>query len=150
MLTWTASAHHYKETGSYQNSIKLLNDFIKGLQLPPQKLTDSCGLSRTNRLSADFITTFLGKIHANKQADTFINMLPLSGTDRALRLLPKSLKGKIRAKTGSMKGIYCLSGYIEGTHSFSILLNNSPLTKEELKQITAAILNELFAIATRK
>jgi D-alanyl-D-alanine carboxypeptidase/D-alanyl-D-alanine-endopeptidase (penicillin-binding protein 4) len=64
-----------------------------------------------------------------KGNDLFYRSLPVSGVNGTLRnrlKLPET-QGKIRAKTGTLRGVRSLSGYLEhpyyGTILFSIMVN---------------------------
>lgn len=140
MLTRLAAGQNSQHHSSYALSLKFLNDYLVKAGLPRQQLTDSCGLSRTNRLSADFLTAFLISQHKDKP---YKSILAESGTTPSLHVLDKQLTGRVKAKTGSMSGVYTLSGYLDDSITFSILINQSPATRTKLSQTAAAILSEI-------
>ena len=101
-------------------------------------LTDGSGLSRKSRLSAEQTVTLLRFLHQNFSLSyEFISALPVSGRDGTLqeRLDEPQQRGKIRAKTGTMKGIISLSGFLDTkndhTLAFSMYINARPSTPVE-------------------
>jgi serine-type D-Ala-D-Ala carboxypeptidase/endopeptidase (penicillin-binding protein 4) len=91
---------------------------------------DGAGLSRFNRVTAfqtmSLLTYFYNRFPI---AFEYISALPISGQDGTLkrRLNQPFQKGMIRAKTGTMTGIYSLSGYLisknRHTLAFAIYIN---------------------------
>jgi len=98
-------------------------------------LSDGSGLSRENFLTPRFQTTLLEFLLRRPYFDLFFNTLAVSGTDGTLRnrLSEESVKGFIRAKTGSLNGVNTLSGYITTQSGknliFSIFANRVTATK---------------------
>jgi len=92
---------------------------------------DGSGLSRNNRVTADLLTQLLDRMHRTdeRRAAMFIDSLPVGGEDGTLarRFNQDKLTGVVRAKSGYIKRVLALSGYIEHdehTYAFSILLND--------------------------
>jgi len=84
---------------------------------------DGCGLSAFNRCSAKMLTSVLFE-KANDEM--FIKTLAAPEEEGTLKYRLKGLE--IRAKTGSIEGVYTLSGYLRGQEGrlyvFSLMLNN--------------------------
>jgi D-alanyl-D-alanine carboxypeptidase len=60
--------------------------------------------------------------------DAFVRCLSVAGSDGTLRRHDMALGPRVRAKTGSISGVYSLSGYLalpDDTLAFSIILNRS-------------------------
>jgi len=101
---------------------------------------DGSGLSRFNRVTAfqtmSLLTYFYDKFPI---AYEYISALPISGYDGTLkrRLNQAYQKGMIRAKTGTMTGIYSLSGYLitknRHTLAFAIYINRSADGKNHMR-----------------
>ena len=134
MLTWTAAATQYK-TGSWKHSIKLINRFLATHKLVGFKVDDSCGLSRFNRVSAKAMVELL-KVTASIPAyRTTLKEMDVQGQS-------------VQYKTGSMSGIFCMSGYI-GNSCFSIMINEPGQSRTQLQQQINSRLN-LFCQLTAK
>ncbi|MFP4578752.1 MAG: D-alanyl-D-alanine carboxypeptidase [Coleofasciculus sp.] len=90
---------------------------------------DGSGLSRQNVATPQaLIATLKAMMYANGN-DLFYRSLPVAGVNGTLRnrlRLPET-QGRIRAKTGTLRGVRSLSGYLEhpyyGTILFSIMVN---------------------------
>jgi serine-type D-Ala-D-Ala carboxypeptidase/endopeptidase (penicillin-binding protein 4) len=119
--------------GTWQKGSQAVREFLAqtvGVNIDKIVIMDGCGLSRYNLISAHQFVEFLNWM--NKQfsyCSEFMASLPISGTDGTLneRMTDANLKGKVRAKTGSMTGISSLSGYLTTKDgeliAFSILQN---------------------------
>lgn len=91
-------------------------------------LIDGSGLSRSNRVTAEFINGILLKMGDNEEYASF---MPLAGQEGTLSefLKDTALDSYVAMKTGSMKGIQCYAGYkldeeFAPTHSIVIIMND--------------------------
>lgn len=107
----------------------LLNLGISESSAKGLSIVDGSGLSRKNCVSASFFCRFLAAMADSPAFDDFFQSVPVLGTSKAM---PADIAARIRRKTGSMDGVYCLSGYYTGEDGqitvFSVLINNSPLS----------------------
>lgn len=108
------------------------NKLIRKLGLNPYHyhVADGSGLSLYNYVSPELVVRMLR--HAYKNSDiynTLIGTLPIAGVDGTLRkrMRHTSATGNVRAKTGTLKGVSSLAGYLTASngHSlcFAIILN---------------------------
>lgn len=119
--------------GSYESSkIVERNSWSRlGLPLRENVAADGCGLSRSDLFSPYFIAQLLKKVKEKYPDWDFENLLPVSGVSGTLggRIGKEGYRGKVKAKTGSVHRVSCLSGYLttqSGTPMvFSIMINNS-------------------------
>ena len=76
---------------------------------------DGSGLSKKNRLTTDFLVKLLGWVDQQHWSEVFFSALPVSGIDGTLekRMTAKSLRGKVYAKTGTLKNASGLAGYLK-------------------------------------
>jgi D-alanyl-D-alanine carboxypeptidase/D-alanyl-D-alanine-endopeptidase (penicillin-binding protein 4) len=119
--------------GTWKKGSQVVRDFLAqtvGVNIDKIVIMDGCGLSRYNLISAHQFVEFLNWMHRQFSCcSEFMASLPISGTDGTLshRMAHSHLKGKVRAKTGSMTGISSLSGYLTTKDgeliAFSILQN---------------------------
>ena len=117
--------------GNWENGIRkvktYLHDEVK-IDTSALRIADGSGLSRYNLLSASQIVKLLAHIHGQNNGDVYVNTLP-NGNEKNSRLEGRLLQtqDKIFAKTGSLSGVSCLSGYAfssdHGPMAFSILVN---------------------------
>lgn len=115
-------------------------------------VSDGSGLSRENRVTAALMTAWLDSFHRDpKLADIFIDSLALGGETGTLdaRFQDSIFKDyRIRAKSGYINGVSCLSGYITGPggerRTFSVLVNDLPPgAVRAAKQAQEAIVREV-------
>ncbi|HOP40495.1 MAG TPA: D-alanyl-D-alanine carboxypeptidase/D-alanyl-D-alanine-endopeptidase [Geobacteraceae bacterium] len=86
----------------------------KGIPTDHLVIVDGSGVSRYNLTSADTITRLLVTIYKDPSISSFfMNALPLAGNDGTLarRMKRTPCEGRLKAKTGTMKGISALAGY---------------------------------------
>ena len=96
------------------------------------ELADGSGVSRYNLLSAEQILAVLKYMYYNDQNlyNIYYKSLPVAGVDGTLseRMNRTEAEGKVHAKTGTLKGVSCLSGYVTAKNNhliaFSVLEQN--------------------------
>ncbi len=126
-------------------------ELLKEMDIAPEGITlkDACGLSPFDAVPAQVFTDLL--IYAYKNAgEPFLSSLPVAGVDGGLDgycLNMPGLKHNLKAKTGSMNGVRCLSGYLK-THrgeqlAFTLLINHYTCTTSQLQQAVRKFLSEL-------
>ena len=102
------------------------------LAMPGLVLDNGCGLSRIARISADSINRLLRSAWASPVMPEFIASLPLAGEDGTLkrRFDGRPEAGLIHAKTGSLRNVLSLAGYVQspttGRRSTVVALINDP------------------------
>jgi D-alanyl-D-alanine carboxypeptidase/D-alanyl-D-alanine-endopeptidase (penicillin-binding protein 4) len=103
-----------------------------GVEKHDYVIADGSGVSRYNLLSAEQILSVLKYMYSNNPElfKLYYNSLPVAGIDGTLgkRMNGTSAEGKVHAKTGTLRGVSCLSGYASGKNdhliAFSILEQN--------------------------
>lgn len=100
-----------------------------GIDANGYRLQDGSGLSHSNLATPrTFVSTLRAMFYARGN-DVFLASLPVAGISGTLknRLQNTVAEGTVRAKTGSLKGVKALSGYVDhpeyGTLVFSIITN---------------------------
>lgn len=90
---------------------------------------DGSGLSRENKVKPQAVVTLLKGMYASDDSHLFYDSLPVGGVSGTLRNRFKGspVQGRVHAKTGTLRGVRALSGYLEteeaGTVTFSIVVN---------------------------
>jgi D-alanyl-D-alanine carboxypeptidase/D-alanyl-D-alanine-endopeptidase (penicillin-binding protein 4) len=126
---------------SNNNSADRLLRSIGGQQAVRQALTplgvdattytqvDGSGLSRRNRGTPAGFMALLKAMRTHEASELFYRSLPVGGVTGTLRnrFRDTLVEGQVRAKTGTLRGVRALSGYVEsptyGPLIFSILIN---------------------------
>ena len=117
--------------GNWQGGIRKVKTYLQDevkIDTSALSIADGSGLSRYNLLSASQIVKLLAHIHGRNNGEVYVNTLP-NGNEKNSSLEGRLLQAqdKIFAKTGSLSGVSCLSGYAfspnHGPMAFSILIN---------------------------
>jgi D-alanyl-D-alanine carboxypeptidase/D-alanyl-D-alanine-endopeptidase (penicillin-binding protein 4) len=120
--------------GSFSGGGRAVERFLRervGTDTDGLALRDGSGLSPHNRVTARVMVDMLVAMARADPAlrDPFLHTLPVSGLDGSLsaRLTDEPYRGAVRAKTGYISRVSCLSGYVHSragrTYAFSILIN---------------------------
>lgn len=142
-----AGAKFANNTGSLENSQKMLNAYFQKLGLNSQdiKIVDGSGVSKNNIITTDFMTNFLVK-QANN--DEFKNLLPTAG-EGTLKNRMLYFKDNLKAKTGTLSDVSGIAGYITSrngkTYAFDIMINDAKSKPSEKKSLEEYILRDIFA-----
>lgn len=111
-------------------------------------IIDGSGLSRSNRVTADFMTSVLRSMADN---EVYASFFPLAGQEGTLKtfLAETPLEGYIAMKTGSMKGIQCYAGYMlddnyAPTHTVVIIMNDITGSRDRAKKAAQEMLLSIF------
>lgn len=112
------------------------------------KIVDGSGLSRANKVTADFMEGVL----RSKQDDVeYVSFFPLVGQEGTVRsfLSETPLDSYIAVKTGSMNGIQCYAGYkldddFAPTHCVVVIVNNFSCDRAYLRKAISQMLLDIF------
>ncbi len=107
-----------------------------GIPAPELVQIDGSGLSRDNRASPRAFTRLLTHIFETGDPVPFMGTLPAGGAEiGSLRKRMGDLAGNVRAKTGTIRGVSALAGYVRSESdrifAFAVLINDArmPLSK---------------------
>lgn len=112
--------------------VEALNDFLAaaGVKQGEVLIEEGSGLSRRDIITPNATVALLAYMQRHRFADDYRNSLPVAGVDGTLqnRMKGTAAAGNARAKTGSLRYVYALSGYVTTAAgerlAFSIMLNN--------------------------
>jgi serine-type D-Ala-D-Ala carboxypeptidase/endopeptidase (penicillin-binding protein 4) len=121
-----------EEKTTEEIGVESMNDFLSqvGVKKGDVLLEEGSGLSRRDVVTPEATVALLRYMSRSKWAEVYRNALPIAGVDGTLqnRMKGTPASGNVRAKTGSLRYVYALSGYVTsaaGEHlAFSIMLNN--------------------------
>ena len=142
-----------KHYGSLTVGLEVLNEFAARAGIEPGEVNfaDGSGLSRHNLVSPRAILKLLKFMSTSPHFEDYLDSLPLAGVDGTLseRFGGMAVKGRVRAKTGTMEHTNALSGYMDlpsGERlAFSILGNGHLLKSSE----GAAVIDEIVSAIYR-
>lgn len=144
-----------KNEGSWERGLEVMVKQLPKFGVNTQKMVirDGSGISHLNLISANEISNLLFHIQKETWFPPFLNALPVAGKQEKFiggtlqnRMSVPPLAGNVKAKTGTLTTVSCLSGYImirSGERlAFSILLNNL-LDEEKGKDFEDRLMMEL-------
>ena len=140
--------------GSYDSSLVAVRNLLEDLNLPLTgfKSVDGSGLSRQNYVSTQFLCNYYKMISESTIFAQFFESLPVAGGPGTLRSVLKNesseVRGKIHAKSGSLSGVKCYAGYVQGGEKsglvrFAIFLNNYSVSTSKVQPLVEKFLLEL-------
>jgi serine-type D-Ala-D-Ala carboxypeptidase/endopeptidase (penicillin-binding protein 4) len=122
-----------KGIGTDQAGLDVVEAFLEraGVEAGTVNLYDGSGLSRNNLITPQAETMLLRYMATRPSFPDFISSLPVSAYDGTLkgRMHRSSAAGRVFGKTGTLKNVATLGGYIKTTSgqtlAFSIMANNA-------------------------
>jgi len=132
----------YSEPASARNGLNVIKAFWanKGLDVTGLFMTDGCGLSPLNRVSAAFIASVLDYMATQSQyASQFECSLPLAGVQGTVSSFLKDtpLAGKVRLKSGSNQTTTAYAGYYQkkgATWVVVMLVNHTDVSRFQVRK----------------
>ncbi|HKG22832.1 MAG TPA: D-alanyl-D-alanine carboxypeptidase/D-alanyl-D-alanine-endopeptidase [Blastocatellia bacterium] len=132
--TELTQAHGQAETEktTEERGVEFMNSFMEkiGLKKGEVVIEEGSGLSRGNMITPSATVELLKFMDRHRWAGIFRDSLPVAGVDGTLqnRMKGTAAASNVRAKTGTLRYVYTLSGYATSAAgerlAFSILLNN--------------------------
>jgi len=133
--------------GSFQIGIKVLKDFLNlcGVDTSLVALSDGSGLSKYNIVSARDLALVLRYVYRQSIFRDFYESLALPGKGTLERRF-NGFADSLRAKTGALDGVSCLSGYLTVGGipcCFSLIFNNFTCSYNKINGIQDGIVAKL-------
>jgi D-alanyl-D-alanine carboxypeptidase/D-alanyl-D-alanine-endopeptidase (penicillin-binding protein 4) len=140
------AANEPREGTSEELGVGVLNDFLSqaGIKKGEVLLEEGSGLSRRDVITPQATVALLVHMRNSRWSDVYRNALPIAGVDGTLqnRMKGTLAAGNVRAKTGTLRYVYTLSGYVTTTAgerlAFSIMLNNYNAERPDASTVPAA------------
>ena len=125
-----------------------MTDSVLHLPAGAARWVDGSGLSRYNAFTPNVLIDLLTKIAKKVPQKRLFALLPAAGQSGTLRSLGMDGKPYVFAKSGSMTGVYNLSGYIVTKRGkllyFSIMHNNFIQPVSDMRRRTSELLKEIY------
>ncbi|MBD2494447.1 D-alanyl-D-alanine carboxypeptidase/D-alanyl-D-alanine-endopeptidase [Nostoc sp. FACHB-280] len=137
---------HKQQLTKNQNTadvgLKIMQETLTQFGVNPNSYSvfDGSGLSRKNLISPEALVQLLEAIAVSPEAKVFRATLPVAGVSGSLqnRFRNTSAEGIVQAKTGTLRGVVALSGYIDSPQYeplvFSIIVNQSDQPASTIRQ----------------
>lgn len=125
-----------------------------GVDVRGMVIADGSGLSRRNLVQPRQLAGLLVAMWHSPHNEVFVSGLPLAGESGTLRsrFTSGAARGRVRAKTGFISRVVCLSGFVprpDGTAPlvFSVMLNDFTCDEAKAKAAVDAFVEELARVA---
>ncbi|MFC4800396.1 D-alanyl-D-alanine carboxypeptidase/D-alanyl-D-alanine-endopeptidase [Neobacillus sp. GCM10023253] len=123
--------------GSWEKGLEVLeSEMVKfGLNPKTMVIRDGSGVSHVDLIPANEISKLLLAVQKETWFSSYLNSLPVSGVPEKMaggslryRMKTADVRGRVKAKTGTLSTVSSLSGYVTTKNGqiliFSIILNN--------------------------
>ncbi len=129
----TVAAEKLGLPGTTENGVKLMSEYMASLGVATDRyrFVNGSGLARGSSLAPSALDAMLVDMYGNVDVGPeYLTTLSVGGRDGTLasRFRDDGMEGRVRAKTGSLAGVFCLAGYVtalDGTnYAFTFLVND--------------------------
>ncbi|MFP4380194.1 MAG: D-alanyl-D-alanine carboxypeptidase/D-alanyl-D-alanine-endopeptidase [Candidatus Sumerlaeia bacterium] len=143
--------------GSFQAGADAIGDFLEnqGIDSAGFEIADGSGLSRLNLVQPYQMVAQLEMIRHHEAFASFERSLPVAGVNGTIahRMKGGAARGNLRAKTGFIKRVHALSGYLQTVDgealAFCIFVNQYSADKRVASRALDRICNELAAFSRK-
>lgn len=153
MTLYALSEKYFGRPANADSGIQIIKELIDstGFESDNYKIVDGSGVSHYNVLSAELIAGLLKYVY-KKYPEKFMTLydsFPIAGVDGTLENRMKDSKAfnNVRAKTGTLTGVSCISGYLttkkNHTLAFSIMMQNFVGSAKRVRDFQNKILGML-------
>jgi serine-type D-Ala-D-Ala carboxypeptidase/endopeptidase (penicillin-binding protein 4) len=142
-----------RQSGGYFDQDSIIRYATRQLLPPsatPPVWVDGSGMSRYNMMTPRYYGTVLADMYKKHPKKRLFDLFPAGGMSGTIRTWYNATPGDqpfVYAKTGSMTGVHCLSGYIVCRSGrvlvFSFMHNNFTGSSKPYKQEMQRILNDI-------
>lgn len=144
-----AGSEYSHETGTTENSLLMLNNFLTdlGINTSDIKIVDGSGVSKNNIMTADFMTEYLLKLSQKDNYDSLKEFMAVPGTG-TLKNRMLYFKDNLVAKTGTLSDTSAIAGFIKSRsgklYAFDIMIQGVRTSDADKKNIEEQILRILY------
>lgn len=139
--------------GTTAKGVEVVSEYLSGLGIPREQVTlvNGSGLSRGMRLRPSHLNRVLVDMAQDaKVSYEFMSSLAIGGRDGTLwaRFRGEDEVDRLRGKTGTLEGVHCLSGYVEGAdgrmYAFTFLVNELPYSIARARKVQDDFVELMF------
>ena len=159
MLLRLTAYEQLKRKVSATDGIKYIDSLLvlSGIKKKNYQIVDGSGVSFYNLITCSMMIEILKYIYANQEMyDVMLNSFPIAGVDGTLakRMKEFSTLQSVKAKTGTLRGVSNLAGYITTVHkhvmAFAIYIQNFTGDAKRIRDIQDQICNAIYLIKSDK
>ena len=158
LLMKTVGAEIKGVPGTAEKGISVVKEVLSdiGVDSTTYEIADGSGVSRYNVITPDLIVDLLTEMNRDFRIQAeYKTSLPIAGIDGTLqgRMKNSAAEGKLRAKTGSLRGVSSLAGYTTTAEgelvAFSMIMEHFIISTSKIRDIQDQIGN-LISSFSRK
>ncbi|MDB5038566.1 MAG: D-alanyl-D-alanine carboxypeptidase/D-alanyl-D-alanine-endopeptidase [Bacteriovoracaceae bacterium] len=114
MILLAAGAQEFGRPTNFEKSRLVLQNCLKTFDISPVQITleNASGLSHTSTMQPSGLTLFLAKLSKVDFWAEYLSTLSTIGRDGTYRARLQEIAGRARVKSGSLKGVNTLAGYV--------------------------------------
>jgi len=157
LLLLTLGTERHEAPGTLEKGRQAVTEWLHSQQLGDAGfiLDNGSGLSRKGRISARDLGGLLLAAYRGPQMPAFMASLAVAGVDGTLRkrLRKGPLQGRVYAKTGSLRDVRAIAGYVldrHGRHWAVVLMINHPGIAWQARAIQDALFRWVYQGAAQK
>jgi D-alanyl-D-alanine carboxypeptidase/D-alanyl-D-alanine-endopeptidase (penicillin-binding protein 4) len=148
-------AERFGPPGSREKGIEAVREFLcdADVERGTYCLVDGCGLSRENHVPARAFVRVLALMHGDPALQPeYLSTLALPAGEGTLeeRFQEEEFQGRMRAKTGSMRGVSSLSGYVRAESGadlvFCLIVNEYGGSADRMERVQEDVVRALLSI----
>ena len=140
-VEWARRRGERAARGSWSSGAAAIGEMLRRADVDATglRVADGSGLSRENACTPRQLAAVLAWAYARPEGRILRESLSIAGVDGSLRKRMRNLAPRIEAKTGTMKGVRTLCGYIDadtqGGVAFAIMFNGIKGSSAPYKRI---------------
>ena len=131
-LAFRAIGRVARNAGTFAAGAQAVADFLTGdVGIPASavQVTDGSGLSLLDEATPRALVQLLAHMRRGTEGEAFYRSLPVAGEGLSQRMALTPAAGRLRAKTGTLRDVSALSGYVttaDGEElAFAVIVNNA-------------------------
>lgn len=152
MLLLTVAAERGALPATPEQGQDLLKSWLRTWRLPaaPVRVSNGSGLARDAQVSAELVGRMLQAAYASPLMPEFIASMPLAGIDGTMRkrLRNTELVGRAHIKTGSLRDVSAMAGYVQDRNDrrwvVALMINHKGLQSWQGKQVQDSVLRWIY------
>lgn len=153
LILMAAAVQRFGVPGTQEKMKRLLSDCLQSSGFKPEQinLENASGLSRTSRISASALSEFLRRVSQSAFGPEYLSTLSILGVDGTTRARLPDLSGRARLKTGTLRGVRTISGYVYGKDrsapkTFSLFFNCGNCSADQMQRSEDALIQWLASL----
>ena len=150
LLSLVAAEKKFGRPATLSKAQQLIKECLKDWEVPSAKveLENASGLSRKSKVTPSAFTEILSKLRSEEFFPELLSSLSVLGQDGTTRSRLSEYSGRARLKTGSIKGVRSIAGFLDPQSSrplaFALIFNQTSASDSDLKSIEDKVIQAVL------